>query len=67
MTFAIEAKYQYRKNRDKLIRAIVWRLPKRLVMWAAIRVVAHATTGEYSNQIVPELTAIDALKRWPAA
>lgn len=61
----IEARYQATKLRDKIIRAIVWKLPKRVVMWAAVRVMAHATTGEYSNQIVPELSALDALKRWP--
>lgn len=43
---------------------LAWRLPRRLAMWAAIRVSAHATTGPYSNQIVPELTVSDALKRW---
>lgn len=25
---------------------------------------AHATTGKYENQVVPELLAADALKRW---
>jgi hypothetical protein len=33
-------------------------------MWCAVRLMAHATVGQYSKQIVPELTAIDALKRW---
>lgn len=41
-----------------------WHLPKWLVKWAAIRLMAHATTGQYSSTIVPNLTAIDALKRW---
>jgi hypothetical protein len=39
-------------------------LPKPLVMWAAVRLMAIATQGEWSGQVVPELTAIDALKRW---
>jgi len=39
-------------------------LPKSLVGWCAIRVIANATTGEYSNQVVPELTAMEALDRW---
>jgi hypothetical protein len=43
---------------------LAWRLPKRLVHWAFIRVVAHATTGKHSNTIVPELTAMDAIARW---
>lgn len=43
---------------------IVHALPKTLVYWAAIRLIVHATTGKYSSQIVPDLTAMDALKRW---
>lgn len=39
-------------------------LPRWLVYWAAIRLMAHATTGKYDTTIVPELNAIDALKRW---
>ena len=53
---------------DKLIEAM-WRgianiLPKRLVYWATIRLIAHATTGKYSNTHVPTLTVIDALNCW---
>jgi len=43
---------------------IAWRLPKTLVMWSSIRLVAHATTGEYDTTIVSELSAMDAIKRW---
>ena len=50
--------------RDKFWMTIAGWLPHQLVMWAAIRLVAHATTGSYSYQIVPELTAMDALARW---
>jgi hypothetical protein len=35
-----------------------------LAYWCTIRVGAHATTGKWSNQIVPELTVADALQRW---
>ena len=45
---------------------IAWRLPKKLVYWATIRLISHATVGEYSNQVVPDLNAIDALNRWEA-
>jgi hypothetical protein len=51
--------------RERLAIAIAWRLPKRVVMWAALRLVAHATMGPWSTQEVSELTAMDALKRWP--
>jgi hypothetical protein len=43
---------------------LAWRLPKRLVYWAAIRLIANATQGKYSNQVVPELKILDALERW---
>jgi len=39
-------------------------LPRSLVKWAAIRLMVSATTGKYSSQIVPDLTVIDALRRW---
>jgi hypothetical protein len=35
-------------------------------MWCAIRVMAHATQGRWSNQVVPDLLAMDALDRWNA-
>lgn len=54
---------RYRFN-ERFYRRIAWILPKRLVMWAYIRVVAHATTNEYGRTIVPELTAMDALDRF---
>ena len=41
-----------------------WKLPRRLVYFAAIRLMVEATTGKYSHQVVPELLAIDALHRW---
>ena len=52
---------------EKIIRAIAWRLPRRLVYWAALRLMAHATQGRYGNTVVPELTAMDALERWRTA
>jgi len=57
-------KYKLEKRVDRLIRWIVWRLPRRVVMWSYIRVGAHATQGEYGNTIVTELSMMDALKRW---
>ncbi len=39
-------------------------LPNRIVYWCAIRVAANATQGKWSGQVVPDLTAMDALKRW---
>lgn len=47
-----------------IIRFIVWHLPKPIIYWSAIRLGVNATQGEHSNQIVPNLKFIDALKRW---
>jgi len=43
---------------------LAWHLPAKLVHWCHVRVVAHATTGKYSNTVVPELSAMDAGKRF---
>ena len=50
--------------KENIARWLVWMLPKRIVYWCAIRVTAHATQGEYSGQLVPELTAMDAVQRY---
>lgn len=61
----IEARYWYVKRpAEKLLLKLVWKLPRRLVMWCCIRVLAHATTGQFGNQVVPELNAMEALRRW---
>lgn len=49
---------------EKLTMKLAWMMPRRLVYWCAIRLFAHATQGRYSDQVVPDLTAADALKRW---
>jgi hypothetical protein len=51
---------------DAVLQWLAWRLPRRLVMWCAIRLIAHATQGRYGDTVVPELTAMDALQRWDA-
>jgi hypothetical protein len=33
-------------------------------MWCYVRVVGHAKSGKWGNTVVPEITAMDALKRW---
>ena len=48
-------------------RLLIWlssRMPRGLVYWCAIRLFVHATVGRYSGQVVPELTALEALRRW---
>lgn len=52
--------------KEKILMAIAWHLPKSLVMWCSVRLMAHATQGEWSHQVAPELTALEALNRWTA-
>ena len=49
---------------EKMQMWVAWHLPKWLVMWATVRLAAHATTGKYGTTVVPELTVIEALRRW---
>ena len=52
------------KMREKAVMKLAWLLPEELVYWATIRLIAHGTSGQYSNQEVPILGAMDALARW---
>ena len=50
--------------RERVYQWIAWRLPARVVYWAALRVMASATQGRWSRQDVTSLTGLDALARW---
>lgn len=54
-----------RRATDKAAEVIADHLPEPVVYWASIRLIAFASTGRYSSQVVPELFAVDALRRWP--
>lgn len=58
--------FNEQRNRyaEKFLLWLVWKLPKSVVYWCAIRVGAHATTGEHGSTNVGGLTFMDALKRW---
>jgi hypothetical protein len=49
---------------DKFCLWLAWRLPRRVAYWATARVGAYATQGEWSDQVVPTLTLMDAMRRW---
>lgn len=53
-----------KEYKEKLITFIVWRLPKSIVYWSAIRVGANATQGDYGNESPTDLNFVTALKRW---
>ena len=54
----------YKQSMWNLYRWIAFKLPKGLVYWASLRLLAHATSGKYSNEGVPSVSAIDAIDRW---
>lgn len=57
-------KYDLSRKWENVIMYLVWKLPRKIVYWSAIRVATHATTGEYKYQVVSELTLVEALQRW---
>ncbi|KKL99074.1 hypothetical protein LCGC14_1818080 [marine sediment metagenome] len=50
--------------RQKFWMWLAWQAPHNLVKWCSYRMAAHATQGIYGHCIVPEVTMMDALKRW---
>jgi len=59
-----EENFKPYKWKDEITRKIAWKLPRRLIVWCYVRVVAYATTGKYGNTVVPELGAMEALGRY---
>mgnify|MGYP001258126719 CR=1 FL=1 len=49
---------------EKVYMWLAWALPKELATWAFVRVATYGTVGNYSDQILPELTITVALERW---
>jgi hypothetical protein len=60
----VESRWKLGEWRARAVMGIAFWLPRWLVRAAAIRLFAYATTGRYGATLVPELTAIEALKRW---
>ena len=53
-----------KRREENFWRFLVKILPKKLMYFSYIDVVAYATTGKYSSTVVPELSAMDAVKRY---
>ena len=53
-----------RDIKERILIWLAWRTPRSLVYWCSIRLMVHATVGQYSNQVVPDLLALEALQRW---
>lgn len=58
--------WRYKKDFliEELLFFIAYHLPRRVVYYAAIRLLAHATTGRYGNEETPAINGVTALKRW---
>jgi hypothetical protein len=53
-----------RIQKENLEREMIKRVPARIVYLAGVRILAEATTGQYSSTVVPDLTAMAALQRF---
>lgn len=49
---------------DFIYRFIVDIIPKKLVYYATIRLIAHGTSGKYGHTNVSSVRAMTVLKRW---
>ena len=54
----------WRDKETKFWQWFVSKLPKKLIYFATIHLGAVVTTGKYGKTVVPELTMMDALKRY---
>lgn len=52
------------KYKEVFYKWFVYKLPKELVYYCTIRLMAYGTTGKYSNTNVGNVRAITLLKRW---
>ena len=50
--------------KDRAARWVANHLPARVAYFTAIRVAAYATTGQYSDTVVPSLGALEAIVRF---
>ena len=64
MLSAMNIRYGWDKLVERFWFTLAWGVPRRLAYFCTIRLGAHATTGDYGHQVVPDLTYMDALKRW---
>lgn len=60
----MDLKYKWYKYKEDTKLKIAGIIPRWLVYWASIRLMAHATTGPWANEEVPAMKMVDALQRW---
>lgn len=54
----------YYQLKEKLTIKITWLMPKYLIMWCALRLMAFATQGEYGHEHPDDVSIMTALGRW---
>jgi len=57
-------KFGLYKIPEKMALWVAWKMPHWLVNWCLIRAWAHATQGEYENDLVGEVTMDQVIRRW---
>jgi hypothetical protein len=51
-------------QKDRVWMWLAWRLPRRLVYMAAVRLWSYATTGKYAGVESPTVGLVESLKAW---
>ena len=59
-----EVKLWIGERHEKAVMWVAWVLPRRVALWAYIRVMAHATQGPYGGDHVEDITYRKAYDRW---
>lgn len=59
-----DRRYLIYRRLDSLKWWIAGKVPNGIKMRVFMLMIGRATTGEYDNTVVPELTAMEAIKRW---
>lgn len=57
-------KYEINKLKENFWHFIPKLLPRKLIYFSSIHLGAKVTTGKHSNTIVPDLTFLEAIKRF---
>lgn len=57
-------RYEISKRYEMFMHWLAAHLPRQLIYFASIQLIAHATTGKHSSTDPHDLNVVDALKRW---
>lgn len=50
--------------KDRLARWIASILPRKIIYYATMRAILHATSGVYSDEVVDSVAGTEILRRW---